>query len=504
MSELSILGFKPSSQSPDTDIVHWAILVSPLTPNGAETQKTHKPRFFSRRSSIRSDNRHEDDSDTRLFDMHDHQLRQQTYPIPVEGPEEPASTTTTSPPSEVTERPSTSPSEDVNSPTSSSIQDTSFSSPSATTSTTTTTTTTPTASATTTSITFTPTNETLPLCLRIKLGTHHSCPHKVVKKLSDLLYQTPTYGPEDDWLRAAVDMMLEAGMLENPSSNSSSTNITVPVETYDAGRIIEFAREAAKEAVLSLQPGFNPEDAGILPQVTELDYPAHLARIAGVKALFGQHNHHSNHSLSSLRRSRRSSLSLRSPSPASSASPAGTPRTQSRTRLAAATPATVEAIQVQAATDSESQPRPQPQSRTSTPTIPSSSSSMIPNDDPPPAYTPSNPPSPTFGVSAAEIPTPALAGPSSAPAPPQPTSTPPPDPDPSRQQQPQQKKSTSSKLAAASSLLSSASSRSKRSFLGLRISPSPNACRQQAGGNNRPVRHRWSYERQDDPYAGLM
>ncbi|EHY52122.1 hypothetical protein HRR83_003313 [Exophiala dermatitidis] len=497
MSELSILGFKPSSQSPDTDIVHWAILVSPLMPAGAETQKTHKPRFFSRRSSIRSDNRHEDDSDTRLFDMHDHQLRQQIYPIPVEGSEEPSSTTTTAPPSEVTERPSISPSEDVNSPTSSSIQDTSASPAPATTSTTTTST--PTASATTTSITFTPTNETLPLCLRIKLGTHHSCPHKVVKKLSDLLYQTPTYGPEDDWLRAAVETTLEAGMLENPSSNSSSTNITVPVETYDAGRIVEFAREAAKEAVLSLQSGSNQEDAA---QVTELDYPAHLARIAGVKALFGQHNHHSNHSLSSLRRSRQSSLSLRSPSPASStASRAGTPRTQSRTRLAAA-PATVEPIQVQAASDSEPQPQPQPQSRTSTPTIPSSS--MIPND-PPPAYTPSNPPSPTYSVSAAEIPisTPAAQSLAPAQAPPQTTSTPRPDSTRQPQQHPQ-KKCTSSKLAAASSLLSSASSRSKRSFLGLRISPSPNACRQQAGGNNRPARHRWSYERQDDPYAGLM
>ncbi|EXJ79344.1 hypothetical protein A1O3_08846 [Capronia epimyces CBS 606.96] len=450
MSEISILGFKPDSESPDTDIIHWAILISPLTTNRSEPQK-HKARFFSPRSSKTSMSQ---DDESQLFDMHDHRLRQQTYPVPIVRDESPSTSTSPSPsvPTTVVASNTTnrifSLTETLDSSTSS-LPATNDATP------------------TTTSITSV-TNQTLPLYLRIKLGTHHSSPHKAAQKLYSVLYCTPTYGPEDDWLRAALDTLLGSGLLE-PSTN---INIGVPLESYDASRVHDFAREAAKEAIILSesqhrpQPRLDPQDYNDpdseLNPVLEMDYPAHLARIAGVKALFRPHSH------SFSRRSTRSSSSLHSSAPS-------TPRSLSQTHLQVVEP---DVHPQQPQPQLEPRPLPQPASLA---------------DEPPPAYTPSNPPSPTL-TSSVPVPTPAAStaistGTATA------TST-------GTRTTPTPLEARATGVRKSKNHATAFLSGHYKSFLGLRISQSPNACRQH--NSTRPAQERWSFERQDDPYAGLM
>ncbi|EXJ96146.1 hypothetical protein A1O1_01272 [Capronia coronata CBS 617.96] len=530
MSEISVLGFKPSSQSSDTDTVHWAVLVSPATTNGGEASKS-KPRFFSHRYSKSSG--HSQECESQLFDMHDHRPRQQKYPVPVKAAGESSSSTSIS--SSIS---SSSPSaehiqdNDSNMNWSNGIQEPVLSpSPSSSTST-----------ATTTSITS-PTNQPLPLYLRIKLGTHRSSPPKLAQKLSSLLYDTPTYGPEDDWLRAVLDMLTGSGILDTnhitttttgttSTTSTSSNNLAVPSWSYDTGRILDFACEAAREATAQHEDE-NPNLRSTTSPVLELDYAADMARTAGVKATFVQPHHNHNNSFS--RRSTRSSASLRS-------SPTSTPRTQSQTHLQeqivggsdpavqtssapVTTPAvTPAAVAVPTPTPGSEQPQsqpqqqshqlqPQPQPEPQPQSQAQSYASIIPPDEPPPAYTLSNPPDPTHRNWPAPIPVP-VPEPSQVSAP---GATPFATPN-SNNTNNSNSNSNSNSIAATRSKSKSKSRKDPtpalrsgryKSFLGLRISSSPNACHGLDDNSNsrnktRSMRQKWSFERQDDPYGGLM
>ncbi|KIX06561.1 uncharacterized protein Z518_04537 [Rhinocladiella mackenziei CBS 650.93] len=255
MSQISVLGFSSADSSApyaSSSALHWAILLSPTAEIIQQQQKgkeKRRPRFFSRRQSSKS----------ALFDMHNHQLRQQEFPIPVPTTKSESETESDSSSSPLGSNSNTAPA--------SRIITTSISSPIA--------------------------GKPQHLTLRIKLGTHHSSVSKLGPKLSTLLYCTPTYGSEDDWLRAALDMLVSAGILEPPA--------TVTGASFDADAVLEFAGEAVKEYLASSQPhqqpqtetntsqGRNANADGRSGQVLELDYASHLTRIAEVKAMFAHH-----------------------------------------------------------------------------------------------------------------------------------------------------------------------------------------------------------------------
>jgi len=232
MSQISILGFTPLSH-PDSSSpsVHWSILLSPAddAPTSAKKPKTKSrttARFFHQQHSSKTV------SGSTLFDMQNHQLRQQAFPIPVaEAPEDSESD---------------SDSHSTMSTNTASIYP-----------------------RTTTTISSSLPDKPLHLRLRIKLCTHPSAPHKLAPKLSTLLYGTPTYGPEDDWLHAALEEIIYSGMLE--SSRPPILNV------LDADAILHFAQEVAKQSL----------SEGAEHQVHEFDYEAHLQRNAALRAMFG-------------------------------------------------------------------------------------------------------------------------------------------------------------------------------------------------------------------------
>ena len=97
-----------------------------------------------------------------------------------------------------------------------------------------------------------------------------------------LLYGTPTYGSEDDWLRAALDMLAGDGVLESTPPNATS---------FDADGILDFAGEAIKEYLQShaVENKQDLQEGKEEPEVLELDYAAHLAQNAAVKAMLAHH-----------------------------------------------------------------------------------------------------------------------------------------------------------------------------------------------------------------------
>lgn len=224
MSEIFILGFLPDSEGTTPLPIHWSILISPI--KGTDTSSVSQPQIKSKPRLFRHNNSSHKQSltDTALFDMHDHQLRQQPFPVP-----SPASSST-----------------DLNTSTSSG---------------------TTTAATTTTSITSSIPNHPLRLAIRIALATHHSPPSKLSPKLSTILYQTPTYGPSDDWLRAALEQLISADILE------SDTHM------YKASSILDFIHTSTAQ---------HAQDLSSSGRVVDLDYTAQLSRTAQVKAMFNQ------------------------------------------------------------------------------------------------------------------------------------------------------------------------------------------------------------------------
>lgn len=185
MSQISVLGFWSSSasfsssSSGPSDHTHWAILISPHPPS-AKPQKPKskvksKPRFFHSKIT-------EPLSDSALFDMNKHQLRQQEFPIPLKEDADEA--------------------DEADAPTSS-----------------------PATSSEVLSITTlnADTSHPLQLTMRISASILADEPQRLIPKLSHRLYNTPTYGPEDDWLRAALSAMHD-GFLEPDSTWTSSSS----------------------------------------------------------------------------------------------------------------------------------------------------------------------------------------------------------------------------------------------------------------------------------------
>ncbi len=223
MSEIFILGFLPDSESTTPLPIHWSILISPVkgtdTCSESQPQPKSKPRLFRHNNSSHK----QSPTDTALFDMHDHQLRQQPFPVP-----SPASSST----------------------------DLDTSSETATT------------TAATTSITSSIPNHPLRLAIRIALATHHSPPSKLAPKLSTILYQTPTYGPSDDWLRAALEQLISADILESDA------------DIYKASSILDFIHASTAQHAQDLSSSSG--------RVVDFDYSAQLSRTAQVKAMFNQ------------------------------------------------------------------------------------------------------------------------------------------------------------------------------------------------------------------------
>ena len=216
MSQISVLGFAPPTPSQDPSgpgPIHWSILVSPSKDSQTTQQPQSKPkksRFLHRWHSQTQSQQPAFEST--LFDMHNHQLRQQQYPVPISHSEEqyhtPTSETTTDIPSPFEGKPHR-------------------------------------------------------LTLRIALSTHQSTPQKLATKISTLLYGTPTYGPEDDWLHAALEELIYAKSLDSETI------------VYDIDAILNYARGAATNPALGVQ---------------ELDYAAHMTRTAQVKEMFSRGN----------------------------------------------------------------------------------------------------------------------------------------------------------------------------------------------------------------------
>jgi hypothetical protein len=226
MSQITVLGFTPAqlvSSSQGANAIHWAILLSPTssTPNSpqqspAATRPKAKSFFSSQRRLSKDDSNVAAPPGTVLFDMHKHQLRQQEFPVPVKSsePSEPRQTTT--------------------------------------------------------SISSDIPNKPFTLSLRICLSAHSLPVPKLAQKLSSLLYRTPTYGPEEDWLRATLDMLVGGGILE-------------PAAAFDADLVLAFAGEAVKEYLSEIERGQHSEH-----EVLELDYAKHIREMDSVRAMFSR------------------------------------------------------------------------------------------------------------------------------------------------------------------------------------------------------------------------
>jgi hypothetical protein len=166
MSQISMLGFVPShTPTEDANAFHWAVLLSPdgtSTPSisRSPTQQKAKSFFSSRRNlSRRSSNDDSPSPSSTLFDMHSHQLRQQTYPITIQH-----------------------------------------------------------SNQTTTSILSSDSSDALSLSIRINLAIHSLSVAKLTPKISALLYRTPTYGTSEDWFRAAVSLLALNDVLSPPQN----------------------------------------------------------------------------------------------------------------------------------------------------------------------------------------------------------------------------------------------------------------------------------------------
>ncbi|KAK5045457.1 hypothetical protein LTR84_009321 [Exophiala bonariae] len=233
MSLISVLGFRPSSSSGSSESTHWAILISPHPPS-TKPQKS-KSRFFHPKITTT-----EQQSDSALFDMNKHQLRQQQFPIPLK--EAPNSTEST------TSRSSETPPEAV-----------------------------------TVTTLDADTSHPLQLTLKINASILAQTPQRLIPRLSERLYHTPTYGSEDDWLRAALSLMHD--ILLEPG--------------FDVDQFVEYATSAAKEYTMYeasseeqqnnegrqvQRPDMETEDSTVLT----LDYRAHMAQSASVKAMLNR------------------------------------------------------------------------------------------------------------------------------------------------------------------------------------------------------------------------
>ncbi|KAJ9605225.1 hypothetical protein H2200_010615 [Cladophialophora chaetospira] len=230
MSQIAVLGFTPTqlaSPSQADNAIHWSIL---LSPNPAESPKaqqsasktTPKAKFFfsshSQRRLSKDETTRTSALETALFDMHAHQLRQQEYPVPI-----------------------TKSSSDPTSPL-----------------------------RTTTSILSDISNKPYTLSLRIHLATHPLPVPKLAEKVATLLYHTPTYGPGEDWLRAALDMLMRASILEQAAS-------------FDADQVLAFAGDATKEYLAQIERGTQSEH-----ELLELDYATHIRRMESVRQMFSR------------------------------------------------------------------------------------------------------------------------------------------------------------------------------------------------------------------------
>lgn len=240
MSQISILGFTPSSYPESSSrSIHWAILLSPLADSQNQTLSKAKgtSRFFHHQHSKPKPGKPVFEST--LFDIQNHQLRQQAFPtpLPTHGPQDSGSDSGSTSTDELATRPRTS-----------------------------------------TTIVSSPENRLLYLRLRIRVSTHPKQPQKLLTHLSTALYATPTYGPEDDWLHAALEELVWSRTLE-----SSSTT-----HAFHADAILQFAQEVARP-ILS-ESNLTPTDtlnSSVDQTVHEFDYAAQLTRNAEVKAMFG-------------------------------------------------------------------------------------------------------------------------------------------------------------------------------------------------------------------------
>ena len=228
MSQISILGFTPAQMVPSPEAansIHWSFLLSPASSSADSAQQQNptsvRPRarsFFSsqRRLSRQESNTSDSSSaDPTLFDIHNHQLRQQQYPVSRD-------------PSDLAEF-----------------------------------------SPLTSSISSDIPNKPFTLSLRIVLSTHHPLPvSKLSRRFSSILYHTPTYGPEEDWLRAALDALVTLQILE-------------PATSFDADLILAFAGESVKEYLAHIEHNQHSEQ-----KVLELDYAKHVHEMAAVRAMF--------------------------------------------------------------------------------------------------------------------------------------------------------------------------------------------------------------------------
>ncbi|KIW82854.1 hypothetical protein Z517_02097 [Fonsecaea pedrosoi CBS 271.37] len=249
MSQITVLGFSPSR--PDEqgfNAIHWAILLTPATEAqqqqqgyGAQQPSTKRPKtksFFSTpRLLSKTSSNATPPLETVLYDMHNHQLRQQVYPVPVKAK------------SDSTEQSNSSSAEAETA--AENLQTT----------------------ATTTDISSDIRNQPFRLCLRILLSSHNLPVTKLASKVSNLLYRTPTYGPEEDWLLAALHMLVGAGILE-------------PSQNFDPEAILAFAGEAVKENLSQIGHRYERQQEEVL----ELDYASHVRSIEQVKAMFEHHH----------------------------------------------------------------------------------------------------------------------------------------------------------------------------------------------------------------------
>lgn len=249
MSQITVLGFTPS-RSHGSNTIHWSILLSPTpTPEAQSTRPSmtkHKSSFFSATRRASKANTNGTLPDTVLFDMHNHQVRQQAFPVPAKvATDEDTGFSNASPVSP-----------------SSPAADAEFANL---------------AKQTTTSISSDIRNQPMQLLVRIVLARHHLSVSKLSPKVATLLYRTPTYGPDDDWLRAALDMLVGAGVLE-------------PASSFEADAVLAFAGDAVKEYLSQPETSGSGDDQSHKTGVLDLDYAAHIASMEEVKAMFAHHN----------------------------------------------------------------------------------------------------------------------------------------------------------------------------------------------------------------------
>jgi hypothetical protein len=227
MSQVTLLGFTTSGQSSPSQGVnslHWSILLSPTAASQSQETtapvSTKKSKFFSSKSHFKASNKDVSavSATPQLFDMHNHQLRQQDFPQSVKSSTD-ARQATTNISSDIPGKPYN-------------------------------------------------------LTIRILLTIHSLPVTKLATKVSSLLERTPTYGSGEDWLRAAIDMLIGGSVLSPPSF-------------FDTDAILGFAGEAINQ-YLTLCSQDQPQ----IPthEVLELDYARHLRDMDSVRTMFSHHS----------------------------------------------------------------------------------------------------------------------------------------------------------------------------------------------------------------------